>query len=193
MEIDIKLNLDTNTVTIYEEVEYCKKAREIGINDFISSVLAAKEKSEDKRIITLLSKELYGCKLIQSIIINKKTSIYILDMPKHRDNMPLYKRFYTNIGVPHLIFAVYVTNNRMTRLKVKALKDEVINEDTKLYRYPFSNVSGSVGNVCLGANDLGKGILINNSLYKVPSQFFSMPNNFDSYSEQDNKKYLGYE
>ena len=58
-----------------------------------------------------------------------------------------------------------------------------------MFRYPFTNVSGNNGIVCLGRNTFEEGIEDNNlrKLFNVPYQFMSMPNNLDHYRATNSK------
>ena len=133
-----------------------------------------------------------GVELVQSKQFSKNSTIYILHAEKHQEPLQIYSRFYGEVGYPNLLFAVKVINNTVTSLCVVATKDTCIKENTKLYRYPYTNVSGQCGNVCLGGNKFEKGI-DGDKLFKIPFDFFSMPNTLHSYSTNNNTKQYEFE
>ena len=136
-------------------------------------------------------KDIKGTKLIQSKQYAKNSSVYVLHRKKFQAPVQIYNRFHGDVGFPGLLFAIYVVNNRLSKLNLVAVKDEIITEETRIYKYPYTNVSGDRGSVCLGGNNFDKGILEGDKLYNVPNQFFSMPNTLHSYSSSKNTK--GYE
>lgn len=57
------------------------------------------------------------------------------------------------LGFPRMIFKYYISNNKITNLKIVAVKDNsFINDDTEIYYFPYSNVHHTTGNVCMGLN-----------------------------------------
>lgn len=181
----------SNLVSIINEENGRKKEKIISIDDFISSIISANSLGSFDPVLSPLYKEINGVKLIQHKQNAKNSSIYILHRKKFQAPVQIYSRFHGDVGFPGLLFAIYVVNNRLSKLKVVAVKDEIITEDTKIYRYPYTNVSGEDGLVCLGSNNFEKGILEEDKIFNVPNQFFSMPNTLHSYSPHNNAK--GYE
>jgi hypothetical protein len=59
-----------------------------------------------------------------------------------------------------------------------------LNENTKMYHYPFSNVSGF--RMCTGANQLPK-IKKVSSLINLPYHILSLPDNDDHYNKSNTK------
>lgn len=103
-----------------------------------------------------------------------------------RESTPLdlmyHEAEFKQIGMPKLLFAIKVYKQMVQSVYVYAVKDFTIKEDTELYMYPFSNVSGSSGNICFGANRISElDVKSISSLYSVPDMFLSMPNNDDYY------------
>lgn len=180
----------SNLVNIITEEKGRKKEKLITMGDFISSVLSANDKGKAQQVLGPLYKELQNIKLIQFKHITKRTKIYILLREKAKAPMILFDKFYGEIGHPQLLFGVKVVNDKVSNLYVVATRDEEITEDTILYRYPFTNVSGDNGAVCLGGNRFEKGVKEGDKLLNVPNEFFSMPNTAHSYSILNNTKGL---
>lgn len=167
-----------------------RKEKLIRIGDFVSSITASLEGKNFGEVNSPIFRELKGVKLIQSKQVGTNSHTYVLFQAKHNTPLELFNRFYESVGVPNLLYGVKVINNRLSKLYVVATKDTDIVSKTKLYKYPFTNVSGNSGSACLGRNTFGPGIEDNDleKLYNIPNQFMSMPNNLDYYRIQNNTK-----
>lgn len=181
-------NSKSVNIIAYEGLRKTEKI--IAINDFLISILEATSNTELNSFLSPLHSIRKGIELIQSKNFSSNSSIYVLFREKGYAPMPHYNRMYENVGVPNLIFAVKVINNRLSKLYVVATKDKIITNDTKIYRYPFTNVAGNSALVCTGSNTFEPGIEDNDFklLFDVPNKFFSMPNN-QGYAECRNSKY----
>ena len=177
-KMNIEIINETKVATITtEDIKGIKKDRTVSMNDLITSILAAVDMDNLNSYISPLYQVRRGVRLIQTKFFNENSKMYILHIPKSNQPMPIYNRFYDNVGIPGLIFAVRVTNNKLQNLHVIAVKDKDITDETVVYRYPFTNVNGQ-GKVCLGGNLFSVGIENDNlkKLFEVPFKFFSMPN-----------------
>lgn len=189
---------DSKTVNVINDDGIKKTEKLVGINDFLNSILISIDKNEVNTYISPLYEDRKGVKLIQCKYYGKNSKIYILFREKGNVPMPVYHRIYANVGIPSLLFAVHVVNNRMDKLYVVATKDTVITNDTLIYRYPFTHVSYTNGSVCTGQNRFTPGIEDNNLklLYEIPNQFFSMPNagaDYANYADNRNDSHIGVE
>ncbi|MVX63719.1 hypothetical protein GKZ28_08420 [Clostridium chromiireducens] len=169
-----------------------RKEKLIRIEDFVSSITASLTGKNFGEVISPIAREIRGVKLIQSKQMGPSSHVYVLFQGKHNTPLQLFNRFYDNVGVPNLLYGIYVVNNRLVKMYVVATEDINIVSNTKLYKYPFTNVSGKLGSVCLGRNTFDFGIEDNDleKLYAVPYQFMSMPNNLDHYRATSNTKCL---
>lgn len=110
------------------------------------------------------------------IKITTKTNsheVYI-EIPKRKWQITYNNQSFV-VGFPRLIFKYFVSNQRIINLKVVAIKgNESINQDTELYRFPYSNVHHFSGDVCMGSNQFPE---INNlaDLEKMHYLFFGTP------------------
>ncbi|NFH90540.1 hypothetical protein FDA33_10080 [Clostridium botulinum] len=177
-----------NMVQVLEEGQ--KKEKLISIEDFVTSITASLDGKNFEEVKSPIFRDLRGVRLIQSKQVGKNSHTYVLFQAKHNTPFQLFNRFYENVGVPNLLYGVKVVNNRLSKLYVVAIKDTNIVGSTKLYKYPFTNVSGNLGSACLGRNVFDVGIEDNDleKLYSIPNQFMSMPNNLDYYRIQNNNK-----
>ena len=69
--------------------------------------------------------------------------------------------------------------------------DEKPTMGTVMYRYPFSNVSGTRGDICIGANSLPK-YKTPHILANLPALLLPIPNGDHSFSVLNNKLGLQY-
>ena len=107
-----------------------------------------------------------------------------------RADISLYDTQYPNFPLPRLVFGVSLSaKGKAARCRLGVVKDEVLNPETPMYHYPFSNVSGF--HLCTGQNSLP----IYQSLYKLrsfPDYILRMPNNMDYFQRARNKPGLEY-
>lgn len=169
-----------------------RKEKLMRIEDFVASITASLNGKNFREVIAPISREIRGVRLIQSKQMGPNSHVYVLFQGRHNTLLQLFNRFYDNVGIPNLLYGVCVVNNRLVKMNVVATKDTNIVSNTVLYKYPFTNVSGKLGSVCLGRNTFDFGIEDNDleKLYTVPYQFMSMPNNLDHYRATSNTKCL---
>lgn len=74
---------------------------------------------------------------------SKKRTVIALEVERARWDVNLRGQTIEQVGHPKLIFIFELSNHRI-KAKLAAVKDEVVTEKSKLYRYPFSNVHGSM-------------------------------------------------
>lgn len=94
----------------------------------------------------------------QSISVNtgKRSERFLIEVPKQQWDIYVYSTFFMNVGFPRLLFSYDIPLNKngkqIDRIGVYAVKDDgqPITEKTKLYKFPFSNVSNGI--LCLGTN-----------------------------------------
>ena len=154
-----------------------KKEKLIRIEDFVSSITASLSGQSLGQEVSPIFREIRGVRLIQSKKYSNNSTVYVLFQERHNTPIQFFNRFYDNVGVPNLLYAVHVVNNKLSKLYVVATKDTDI---------------GNNGIVCLGRNTFEEGIEDNNlrKLFNVPYQFMSMPNNLDHYRATNNSKCL---
>lgn len=176
---------DENNVTIESRTETGTELRYISFNDFAQAILAANNKVKfesaeviDSPILTVG----YGISTVQTRDYSTGSKTIILV----REPMPMdilyFDNIYKSVGMPRLLFSIKIYKNIIQSVRVMALKDSIIKEDTQLYEYPFSNVSRVSGNICFGLNKISSIDIPNlTALHSIPDMFLSMPNNNDNY------------
>lgn len=113
----------------------------------------------------------------------------VMMYPKNRADISYFGTEYKNFPLPRLVFGFNVTcegRARGCRLGVIENTDN-LKPDTKMYHYPFSNVSGF--HLCTGNNVLPKCTSLH-TLSSLPFYIMSMPNNNDYFQVSNNKLHL---
>lgn len=87
------------------------------------------------------------------------------------------------VPYPNMLFKVTAMEGGSVSCNVYAIKDEKICDSTRLYQFPFSNVS-KVGHVCFGGNDIhfSEPKALAADCKKLVEAFFSSPYNGDYYT-----------
>ncbi len=86
---------------------------------------------------------------------------------------------YENFPVPRLLYGFRLDGaNKIREVQVAVADMGTLRDDTKLYKYPFSNVEGF--NMCIGGNVLPQ-IKKLRQLNGIPYYIFAMPDNNDRY------------
>ena len=101
--------------------------------------------------------------------------------------MMQYEETLYDVSIPSLVFQFSVAREKITETKVYAMKDEVPTDKSRLYRYPFGNVSQG-GYVCWGGNNLPN-IRSLKGLEEAMMLFIQSPCNSDYFR---GKEYCGH-
>ena len=94
---------------------------------------------------------------------------------------------YKNFPLPRMVFGIKTTaEGRVSscRVAIMELNGKPARPKTKLYKWPFSNVSGT--HLCLGNNPLPRHKSLH-TLGSVPYLILSMPNNLDNFHASNNR------
>lgn len=193
MKINIELDCESNTAIIKKYVNGKKYYKEVSTNDLIESIINTTTKQQKfKSIIGPLFYEDTLNRLIQTIQIDKNSYIYIINRKKSKNLLSIYTTNFGFCGTPNMIFAIKVVNNVFSSMYVTVTKTDIINEDTELYFYPFSNVNNYSYNVCTGSNRFETRIENAKDAFKYIEYFFAMPNTIESFRSTCNKKALEF-
>ena len=113
-----------------------------------------------------------------------------LELGQDRIDLTYEKTTYENFPVPRLIYGFYVdVNGKITGVYVAVADKGRLRDDTKLYKYPFSNVSEF--RMCTGSNVLPT-IKQLRQISGIPNYLFSMPDNNDHYKPDNSKLGMEY-
>lgn len=195
--IKIELLEDSNSVCILEDSNGRKINKFISIDDFISSIISSTKRDKKENfnpIIGELYREKFNTRLIQSIQLNKNKFAYILFRPRALAPFSIYTRDFGEVGMPSLLFAVIVVNNKFSKLYLTVTdEDNIVTEGSRLFKYPFSNVFQNTGSVCTGSNIIKTDLSIKDNLFNIPDMFFSMPNTAEAFSPNNNALKLTFQ
>lgn len=117
---------------------------------------------------------------------SKKVSVLYRE---NRADISYFGTDYPNFPLPRLVFGFDVSSEgRVYDCRVGVMANEtVIKPSIKMYRYPFSNVSGF--KLCTGNNSLPKCKSLH-TIGSLPYFILSMANNNDHFSHDNNKRGL---
>lgn len=183
--------LDNGLVLIQEENNGLFKEKTINYSDFFKIMQSLYENSiKDKKNESLkgyLYCENNNNSIIQTIMTDKKNSSVIIKRKKSKAPFIINNKTM-EIEYPNLIFVVNIANGSFSTLKVMATKEDIIDYNTELYYYPFTNVYAD-SRVCLGGNRLRISHYETNKILEIPNLFFSMANTGQSHKKTNSKNF----
>ena len=117
---------------------------------------------------------------------------YCLWYPRLYADIRYHETDYPGFPLPRLVFAFQVDmEGKISKCRMGVAADERPTMETVMYHYPFSNVSGEDGDICIGANALPK-YKTPHTLMNLPTFLLSIPNNDHSYSPLNSKLRMQY-
>jgi hypothetical protein len=176
---------DENNVTVEFKTENGNEVRYISFNDFAQAILAANQQVKFEAIDVVDSPIFtvgHGISTVQTREYSTGSRTVILVREPMPMDITYFDDVYKNVGIPRLLFGIKIYQNIIQSVRIMAIKDFIIKENTPLYEYPFSNVSRGTGNVCFGMNRVSSiDVTHLTALHSIPDMFLSMPNNNDNY------------
>lgn len=98
---------------------------------------------------------------------------------------------YPHFPLPRILYVfTFVRGQRISAIKMAVVDQGYLRPATKLFFYPFSNVSKS-GHLCVGCNTMPRCNSLH-TLSSVPAYIMSMPNNDDHFLVEQNKEQLPF-
>lgn len=98
---------------------------------------------------------------------------------------------YSHFPLPRILYVfAFVRGQRIDDVKMAVVDQGYLRPATKLFFYPFSNVSKS-GHLCVGCNTMPRCNSFH-TLSSVPAYIMSMPNNDDHFLVEQNKEQLPF-
>ena len=117
---------------------------------------------------------------------------YCLWYPRLYADISYHETAYPNFPLPRLVFAFHAdTEGKISECRLGVTADERLTPETAMFRYPFSNVSGSDGRICIGCNTLPQ-YKTPHALASLPAFLLSIPNGDHSFNALNNKLGLQY-
>lgn len=106
--------------------------------------------------------------------------------PERRSDFIYHKTTYENLPLPQMVFRFSLyRGQRIKQVDVGIVEEGRLTPESKMYRYPFSNVSGY--RMCTGVNALPRYDSLH-GLSTLPYLIMSMPNNDDYYTTNNNRQ-----
>ena len=117
---------------------------------------------------------------------------YCLRYPHLYADISYHETAYPSFPLPRLVFAFHVgKDGKVSKCRLGVAADERLTPETAMFRYPFSNVSGSDGHICIGCNTLPQ-YKTPHALASLPAFLLSIPNGDHSFNRLNNKLELEY-
>jgi len=105
--------------------------------------------------------------------------------PARRANITYYDTCYHDLPVPRLVFKFTLRQGlRVQTVEVGVVEEGRLKPDSKMYLWPFSNVSGY--RMCIGSNIMPKCESLH-TLSSLPYHILEIPNNNDHFQAKNNK------
>lgn len=178
---------DKAEITVEERVNGVKRVKMIALNDLLICIRSSLKEVIPKFNITLPKNALFYSCAPES---NEYSAA--LEYPYCRANITYMNTEYADFPLPRLVFGFKVENSgRLSRVMLGVTENGILRESSKMYTYPFSNVSESNFSVCTGGNSLPE-IKQPYSLTNMPDYILSLPDNDDRFNSSHNKLNLGH-
>lgn len=182
---------DTNMVQIRSTTDRGKSVKTVSFEAYCEAIIAAQRKEENygDEVDTPIFPQNPSVSTIQMRQLTTGAEWYFITREAGPLDLQYHDTAFKQVGIPKLLFAVKLSKNVVQRVAVMATLDRTITEDSKLYNYPFSNVSGETGIICFGGNRLHDYSFDSSlQLHSMPNMFLSMPNNDDNYGTRNESK-----
>ena len=112
-----------------------------------------------------------------------------IEFPEQYCDIVYEKTEYKHFPIPRLVFGFVISGETILSVRLGVAEPGKITPKTKMYIYPFSNVSGF--NLCCGTNSFPK-IKSLHQLTGIMYFIMSMPNNNDHYRNERTRLDLEY-
>ena len=117
---------------------------------------------------------------------------YCLWYPRLHADISYHETTYPHFPLPRLVFAFCIdAAGKVSECRMGVVADERPLPDSVMFHYPFSNVGGSMGTICIGRNELPQ-YKTPHALASLPTLLLSIPNGDHSFNALNNKLGLQY-
>jgi len=117
---------------------------------------------------------------------SNESKYIVMEFPDDHADMAYMDTVYERFPIPRLLFGFAVQESgRISKVNLGVPADEKLTMDTKMYKYPFSNVSHFT--MCTGSNslpDVKKGLW---QLTNLPYHIMRLPDNDDHFMDSHNR------
>ena len=184
-ELRIRIIPEDGQILIETYTDGIVKCKEVQENAFLDCI-----KSSIRR--NYVSSGLLPPNCLHIGIDSDGNKAYCLWYPRLYADTSYHETAYLNFPLPRLVFAFHVdTEGKIGECRMGVVADEKPTMETVMYCYPFSNVSGTRGAICIGANALPK-YKTPHALASLPALLLSIPNGDHSFNALNNKLCMQY-
>ncbi len=179
---------DSCLVRIKSRTQAGTSVKTISFDDYCEAILAAKQSLALPGIVedTLIYPQDPLVSVVQVRKLETGAEWYFLTREATLFDVQYGDTVFRQVGIPKLLFAIKWAKGKAVAVRVVAVKDQTITENTPIYLYPFSNVMSTDGSICFGANRLYDYDFTDPvRLHSLPHMFLSMPNNNDGYHSRN--------
>lgn len=181
MSIMIEITDDYNIKILNQDGLASTSVKYIEINDLINILQVSKNagdtiknKCGEVLLRTPIFPSFGDVSTLQYIVHDSETQHIILKKDACKHDFNFHGKIYKKISIPTTIFTFRIYKGLIQAGYVACVKDKVITEDTKIYKYPFGNVYSDT-RICFGANSMANHKCdVFQSLHSMPSRFLLM-------------------
>ena len=177
---------DDAEITVEERENGIKTVKSISMKDFI---LCLQDSTKD--IIPVRNIVLPKNALFYSFSNKSNEFSAVLEYPYAKADITYMKTKYPDFPLPKLVFGFRISDKgKIRRVYLGVTENGILRENSKMFVYPFSNVSNDFS-LCTGGNALPE---INSpySLSNMPDYILSLPDNDDHFKPENNILKLGH-
>jgi hypothetical protein len=179
MKMTFELNDETDLIHVTSTNSLgITSTKQVQLEDFIKSI------GRNVRV-TAHSSGLLPSNILHYKMLPESHEFVLLYDPNQAD-LAYEKTTYERFPIPRLVFGIELSQDGRVRGKrIGVIEQGKVHEGSKMYRYPFGNLSAS-GHVCVGGNVLPVYKKLT-ALKSFPDHILRLPNNDDHYNSNNTK------
>ena len=177
---------DSAEIAVEERRNGIKRIKNISINDLLVCI-----KSSLREIKPVYHAVLPKNALFYSCCPETGDFSAAIEYPYSKATVTYMATEYPDFPLPKLVFGFKIGGSgKIRRVCLGVTESGILRENSKMFVYPFSNVSNNFS-LCTGGNELPK---INSpySLSNMPDYILSLPDNDDHFNRRNNKLNLSH-
>lgn len=177
---------DSAEIAVEERRNGIKRIKNISINDLLVCI-----KSSLREIKPVYHAVLPKNALFYSCCPETGDFSAAIEYPYSKAAVTYMATEYPDFPLPKLVFGFNIGGNgKIRRVYLGVTENGILRENSKMFVYPFSNVSNDFS-LCTGGNVL-PAIKSPYSLSNMPDYILSMPDNDDHFEPKNNRLHLGH-
>ena len=183
-DLVIRISPDTQRIQVESQDKGVTAVKEISIDTFLECIKSSRV-YEEQVCSGFLPQNCFHI-----TVCTDGSRDYCIWHPRLSADISYYGTVYTDFPLPRLVFGIRVSKeNKIRHCRLGVVKDAPPRENTPMFVYPFSNVSGF--GLCVGNNAL-PAYRNRSTLATLPDYLLRLPNNNDSFSAKNNRLHLPY-